>query len=70
METITWILGSLLLSILSALTGKYIGGKGKVESCDCIARRKSCTTINNMKVDYLEKQFHELKEELKHKIDL
>jgi hypothetical protein len=64
MKDITvWILGSILLSLISALIGKWLGAKGvsdklesKVSDVHCIERRKSCFLVVGEKIDNLDKK--------------
>ena len=57
MET---ILGGLLISLVSGLIGKAIGGYKKVKECDCDRRQKDCQRLLIEKIDHLRDEIEKL----------
>jgi len=47
------ILGGLLVGIISALLGVWIGSRGSVGNPVCLERRASCMALINEKIDSL-----------------
>jgi len=54
------ILGGLLISLVSGLIGKAIGGYKKVKECDCDRRQKDCQRLLIEKIDHLKEKIEEL----------
>lgn len=57
MET---ILGGLLIALVSGMVGKFLGGYGKVASCECDRRQKDCQRLLIERIDHLKDKIEEL----------
>jgi len=53
MESVTTILGGIVVAGVSLAVGKYVGGNGKVTDEHCNEKRTACQELLAIKIDNL-----------------
>jgi hypothetical protein len=62
------ILGGVIISIISLLVGKFVGGQDKVTTKQCNANKESCNKLMHEKLENILKEVKNLKEIVNSKI--
>jgi hypothetical protein len=65
MEITITILSGVILALLSAIGGHYIGAKNGVKNSVCGERRENCTKLIMEKLEHLKESIEDLCEQIK-----